>query len=562
MSLSRFLARTTLSIVFLSISIAFILTFIFQYKYFNDDLEIIKKEFINLKKKEIKREVQRVYDYIKYQDKNNQNLSLEKLQNDTLNWISTIRFEKEGYIFVNDLKGNALVFDGRKLTNPIKHPNQEVYKQLLDSVKDKNEDFIFYKFKKINTNEAVEKLSFIKLYENYGWIIGGGLYLEDLDHEIKRKSNDFYNKIIEQLSFLIIIFMIMLAIFYLISNKISDYINQNISNLLQSFRKASSENEKIETKDLTFNEFISLGNSLNKILEDKNLTEKKLQDYLKIVDENIIFSRTNPDGIITYVSKAFCDISRYSKEELLGKTHKLLRHPDFSDKFYDEIWKILKQGLIWKGEIKNIAKDGSEYWVDAIIQPVFENNQIVSYTALRQNITDKKKIEFLSQTDELTQLYNRRKFNFVIENELNRKKRENALICFMILDVDYFKSYNDTYGHQNGDIALAKISSILKDNTKRVGDYAFRLGGEEFAIFLNTDNQEKAYEHAFAIKNQIENLKINHKENKINPYITISIGVVCKKALDIKDSTELYKLADDALYKAKGNGRNCVYIYI
>ena len=559
MSLSNFLTKLTFIIIFVCTVIIFLINIIFQYKYHQDDLTKIKNEYILSKKEAIKKEVNRVYEYIKFKEQRNTQ-SLKNLQDEVLSWIETIRFDKSGYIFVNNLNAQALVFDGKKLTSATNHPNIEVYRKIIESLNNKKEAFISYKFKKINTQDSYEKLSFVKVYENWGWIIGTGIYLDELDLELQKKGDEFKKSVLIQITFMLVVFFILLIIFYFFAKRTSNYINKNIDNLLYSFKNSSIQNKKIETKELTFDEFISLANSLNKILEDKNKTEKKLQDYFKIVDENILISTTNKQGVITYVSKAFCDISGYSKDELIGKNDYEIKDPEIVEEFYQKLWNKLNNGEIFKGEIKNRTKDGKTFWVDAVIQPLIEDGELKGYTALRQNITDKKKIEYLSEIDDLTQLYNRRKFNFVIEDELNRKKRENTLVSFMILDVDFFKPYNDTYGHQKGDETLAKIAKVLSDNTKRVGDFAFRLGGEEFAILLNSDSKLKVYDHAMHIKNIIEELKIEHASSKVCEYVTISIGIICKESINVKNTNELYKLADLALYKAKNQGRNCVYI--
>mgnify|MGYP003610240625 FL=1 len=210
-------------------------------------------------------------------------------------------------------------------------------------------------------------------------------------------------------------------------------------------------------------------------------------------------------------------------------------------------------------EIKNKNKQGVDYWVYAIIKPLLKDTKIIGFTAIRTNITDKKHIEYLSITDELTQLYNRRYFNLKINEEINRAKREKNYFSFLIMDIDYFKQYNDTYGHQAGDLAIKKVALVLKKKTSRASDFAFRLGGEEFGIITILD-KEKSIEFANTIKNEIENLQIEHKASKVSKYLTISIGIVSKKGDAITNSDILFKEADDCLYEAKKLGRNSIFI--
>jgi len=289
--------------------------------------------------------------------------------------------------------------------------------------------------------------------------------------------------------------------------------------------------------------------------------ERKIQEYVNLIDKNIIISSTDLFGNITYVSEAFCKISGYTKDEILSKNHRIIRHPDMDDSTFKNMYITLKKNKIWKGEIKNIAKDGSFFWVYTSISPTFNDlGDKVGYTAIRQDITDKKIIEKISITDGLTNIYNRRHFNELFPRIINSAKRKNELISFLMMDIDHFKQYNDTYGHQSGDNVLKKIAGSLKDTLHRSEDYCFRLGGEEFGIIFKVDSKEKALEFANSIRENIENLHILHSKNSASSYITMSIGIVCKNANDIKNVDEIYKQSDDLLYRAKEAGRNKVYI--
>ncbi len=480
-------------------------------------------------------------------------------QNEILEWIASVRFDGNNYLFVNTIDAQALVFDGRKIEVYKKHPSENLFKKQLETAQNPDGGFFSYKFKKINTSKEYDKISYVKTYEKYNWIIGCGVYLDDVEKELTRKEDIFKNTVYEQLIYMSIMFILMIIGLYFTSKKIAQFINTNINNLISSFEKASKENEKIDTQKLTYKEFVSLANNLNLTLESKNETEKKLQDYIKIINENIIISSTDKNGYIIDVSEAFCRISEYSKEELIGKTHKLVRHPLTPIKFYDDMWTKILDGNIWEGEIHNKSKTGKSYWVYAIIKPIFKNHDIIGFTAIRTNITDKKHVEYLSITDELTQLYNRRFFNKKIVEELNRAKRENNYFSFLIMDIDYFKQYNDTYGHQKGDIALEKVALVLKKKSNRASDFAFRLGGEEFGI-ITTLEKDKVIEFANSIKDEIENLQIEHKTSEVSEHLTISIGIVSKEGESITNSDLLYKEADDCLYEAKKLGRNSIFI--
>ncbi|MDO9266720.1 MAG: GGDEF domain-containing protein [Sulfurimonas sp.] len=172
-----------------------------------------------------------------------------------------------------------------------------------------------------------------------------------------------------------------------------------------------------------------------------------------------------------------------------------------------------------------------------------------------------EKIEELTITDAMTGLYNRRYFDKVFEDSLRVQQRTNQLLVFIMLDIDFFKQYNDTYGHQAGDEAIKCVSKQLKLSLKRAGDMAFRLGGEEFGILCVGINEAEVLTFANGIKTNIENEQIKHKHSKVSGYLTISMGVIIVKAGYIESASHMYKCADKALYAAKENGRNRVSLY-
>ncbi len=116
-------------------------------------------------------------------------------------------------------------------------------------------------------------------------------------------------------------------------------------------------------------------------------------DSQKMLDKYVIFSATDPKGVITEVSQAFCEISGYSKEELVGKPHSIVRHPDMPADTFEKMWRLLKQKRTWEGDIKNRSKSGQPYWVHAKIEPLYEGKKIAGYFAIREDITDKKLLD-------------------------------------------------------------------------------------------------------------------------------------------------------------------------
>jgi diguanylate cyclase (GGDEF)-like protein len=168
------------------------------------------------------------------------------------------------------------------------------------------------------------------------------------------------------------------------------------------------------------------------------------------------------------------------------------------------------------------------------------------------------KLEQASYSDSLTTLYNRRYFNVVYEREFKRASRSEKPFVFMMLDIDFFKQYNDTYGHIQGDHALQTVAKILKSTLQRPGDYPFRLGGEEFGIILTDIDCSNARLMGEKIRASIESLKIEHKGSKILPILSVSIGAVCIIPMTNMGEDALIHAADTNLYAAKERGRNQV----
>ncbi len=283
----------------------------------------------------------------------------------------------------------------------------------------------------------------------------------------------------------------------------------------------------------------------------------EIKQFYKIFDDNVISSTTDENGVITNVSKAFCEVAGYSKEELIGKPHNIIRHPDMPSSVFKQMWETIQEGKQWSGEVKNIKKDGSFYWVNVVIEPIFnKTSKIKGYTSIRQDITDKKIIYQLSITDSLTSLYNRRHFNEIANQMLTDTVRNNEFLSLIILDIDNFKKYNDTYGHLAGDEVLVEISKCLKNSFKRITDMIFRLGGEEFGVLFFVKNKEDIEELVNKARIDIHNLQIEHSKNS-DGVVTVSMGV---SVIDLKKKNykldEIYIKTDEALYEAKNSGRN------
>ena len=165
-------------------------------------------------------------------------------------------------------------------------------------------------------------------------------------------------------------------------------------------------------------------------------------------------------------------------------------------------------------------------------------------------------LEKLSMYDGLTNIKNRRYFDETFETAFLEAKRERSSLALMMIDIDFFKPYNDNYGHGQGDETLRKVAKALEKTIKRPSDFVARYGGEEFVILLKDINKDGVEAVANNLLNAVRELKITHEFSKIENYVTISIGASFYNSSSDITKLELLLKADETLYSVKNSGRN------
>lgn len=165
--------------------------------------------------------------------------------------------------------------------------------------------------------------------------------------------------------------------------------------------------------------------------------------------------------------------------------------------------------------------------------------------------------DLLANIDGLTQIANRRKFNEYFTCQCQKAIADQLPILLILCDIDYFKLYNDTYGHSVGDICLKQVATIIAHVVIRPADLVARYGGEEFAIILSNTPNQGALRVSELIRQAVENFKITHSKSLVSQYVTLSLGVTTIIPKENFKPVTLINIADAALYKAKDKGRNC-----
>ncbi len=289
------------------------------------------------------------------------------------------------------------------------------------------------------------------------------------------------------------------------------------------------------------------------------------------------------DGEITFVNPAAQQMLGYSQEELLGgNSHSLFHHSyaDGTEYPYEDCQvrqSALNGGAISIGDEVFWRKDGSSFSVEYSVALLGDNagavilfrdvtQQTETLAKLRKTqkdlISANQQLADLATRDPLTRIANRRAFDQALAEEIGRASRyqNQSLLSLVMVDVDYFKAYNDHYGHLLGDNCLVKVAQLLKKVARRPADLVARYGGEEFVLLLPQVAVEDAINIAESARKAVAKANIEHSKSTISNFLTISCGVATMKIEELQalGHSELVRRGDEALYRAKAAGRNRV----
>ncbi|TQR15455.1 sensor domain-containing diguanylate cyclase [Psychrobacillus soli] len=311
-------------------------------------------------------------------------------------------------------------------------------------------------------------------------------------------------------------------------------------------------------------------------ITNQKLIEFNLQrseNYYRLIAESStdFISTQTLDGVYTYISH-MCNLTLgYDSSEMLGKSAEAFIHPEDVNLFTSLQDLIQNEDKIQTITYRIRCKNGKYIWFETKCQVFLASNgECEEILCISRDVTTEKlKLNQLEREthrlqkaifiDELTGVHNRRFFNKILNEEYKKSIHSKNDFSLLMIDIDYFKQYNDTYGHPKGDQCLSLVANTLKSHVSDIG-FVCRIGGEEFCIILPNINNDQAISLANKLRYEVEELKVPHANSQTSLYITISIGVattISHHSPQI-DSSELLVLADQALYKAKEDGRNHV----
>jgi diguanylate cyclase (GGDEF)-like protein len=218
--------------------------------------------------------------------------------------------------------------------------------------------------------------------------------------------------------------------------------------------------------------------------------------------------------------------------------------------FYTAAIISVKTPSVWNYDIQNA-------FFAAVMSLIFGWQIIMNRMTM---MSKERKLKDENSIDELTHMKNRRDFMKTIQRFVTNHRQSDNFLCIAIADIDFFKNYNDYYGHPKGDECLRIIGKTFNDLCRSDSIYTARVGGEEFALLWHSKESSEADAVGLRVNQLIRNLNIPHEKSKVVPFITVSIGIHIAKCGIPHDIMELYNLADKALYTAKENGRNCTVV--
>jgi len=268
-------------------------------------------------------------------------------------------------------------------------------------------------------------------------------------------------------------------------------------------------------------------------------------------------------GNFQFVNPKFQEHKCFSKDELLGRNAMEFVIPEDRERTRKNAIDMLKGLRTNPYEYRTVNKKGETRWIMETVTSIQHQGRravLGNHVDITKRKLAEEKLQRLTSLDGLTGIANRRYFDEHFEREWKRAIRCRKPLSLIMCDIDFFKFYNDTYGHMNGDECLKKVANALNETIKRPGDLVSRYGGEEFAVVLPETDEKGALAVAEILRIDVESLKIEHINSSSSKYVTISLGVAT--AIPNMDSSliELIIAADKALYQAKKEGRNRVCI--
>jgi len=316
--------------------------------------------------------------------------AIKEFEQSMIAYLQRLEHDRDGYFFIIDTSGNVVTHpfmqSGKNILKIKDKKGLEFVKEMINLTEQYNGSFLEYWWsfedealgEHLNSVNDIKKISYVRRVDGINWIVGSGFYTNEIAKLIKDEKVSLRENIERQIAAIVDKSLIIVIAIIFVSLIISRILSRSIERFSEN---ATDKVNKLEVD--------------NKYLKEKVANSvSSLKNSIALMQQYVYSSSTDLHGIITYVSDAFCELTGYPRDELIGKTHAILKDSNTPIDFYEEMWMYLKSGRVWQGEIKNIGKDGEAFWTSlAIIPDINENGEHIGYIAMRQDITNEKVIE-------------------------------------------------------------------------------------------------------------------------------------------------------------------------
>jgi len=486
-----------------------------------------------------------------------------------LSEVDGLRYDSWNYFWITDLKPVLLSHPeardlvGRNVGDLLDPDGRALFKEFVAVSGRQGGGVVYYKWPKPGERDPVRKLAYVRLFEPWGWVVGSGLYLDDIDaYAVETALRLTALTAAAAVAALLMVWLVRRSI----CRPLRD-VTEAMNRLAQGEHGAAVDipeppaNSRDEVADL------ARAMRVFKRTQDENQAMRRAMDeearitgiVFNTISEAILV--TDRENRIRRVNPAFTRTTGYAAEDVIGRNPRLLQSGRHDEAFYQAMWRDLAANGSWSGEIWNRRADGQVYPEALAIHAVRnDDGEISEHVAIFCDISERKRQEmrmrWRAEHDALTGLPNRATFEELLAHSLSLSRQRGGLLGLLFIDLDGFKEINDNHGHGVGDEALRQVAARLQA-TVRETDHVARLGGDEFTVILNplraTCDAEMVAEKLLRAIGQPCRL------GAASAYLGASIGVAFPR--DPGESVaDLVRRADQAMYRAKAAGRNGVVL--
>ncbi|MEA3495410.1 MAG: cache domain-containing protein [Bacteroidota bacterium] len=475
------------------------------------ELNLLKENLMSQHKILIKNKVENVVTHINFRIRTDTITQISDMQNQILNWVATMHFEYGGYIFINTYDGNALIFDGKKISgikdisNITDSDGLRLFDKELQLAHKKNGGYFKYKFKKMDTDIEEPKISYIRGYDKWEWIIGAGVYFNDIDKELTKHHEKFKDELKGKITIIIAIFLFVIIAFLFLTFFIKNYITKEFNVFHSFFKNPANKNIFINKSKLKIHEFKDLANIANTMIEERDkmdieLSEKNIQ-YRMLVDNSLSGFYITQNHILKFCNKRFAEIFSYDlPEDIIGVPIKNIVTKESWEKIQKEV-EERKEGkkTFSQYEIKAIDKNGKLFDAEVLGGKIIYQGKLSVQGTLLDITKRKKAIEKLELNNK--SLILTKNISDVMRKAINLLSVAEASVNALLKHTDASSVVMFTYNKINNKINYIYSQGFPKEALKAIKQFridesltGYSIKTKKVQFSINVSNDEK-YKH-------------------------------------------------------------------